>query len=61
MAHPVAGEIPLVASPLRLSQTPVQYRRAPPTLGQDTREVLGDLMGLSAQQIGDLTNQGVIA
>ncbi|WP_395351201.1 CaiB/BaiF CoA transferase family protein [Variovorax sp. UC122_21] len=61
MAHPVAGEIPLVASPLRLSQTPVQYRRAPPTLGQDTHEVLGDLMGLSAQQIGDLTNQGVIA
>ncbi|WP_398492042.1 CaiB/BaiF CoA transferase family protein [Variovorax sp.] len=61
MAHPVAGEIPLVASPLRLSQTPVQYRRAPPTLGQDTREVLGDLMGLSAQQIGDLTTQGVIA
>ncbi len=61
MTHPVAGEIPLVASPLRLSQTPVQYRRAPPTLGQDTREVLGDLMGLSAQQIGDLTTQGVIA
>jgi len=61
MAHPVAGEIPLVASPLRLSQTPVQYRRAPPTLGQDTHEVLGDLMGLSAQQIGDLTTQGVIA
>jgi len=61
MAHPVAGEIPLVASPLRLSQTPVQYRRAPPTLGQDTHEVLGGLMGLSAQQIDNLTNQGVIA
>lgn len=61
MTHPVAGEIPLVASPLRLSQTPVQYRRAPPLLGQDTQDVLADLMGMTPEAIAGLMEQGVIA
>ena len=33
MPHPEAGEVPLVASPIRLSKTPVEYRRAPPWWG----------------------------
>ena len=33
MAHPLAGSVRLVASPMRFSVTPVQYRRAPPLLG----------------------------
>ncbi|MDE2397406.1 MAG: CoA transferase [Burkholderiales bacterium] len=37
--------VPLVASPLRLSATPVQYRRAPPKLGEHTAEVLADWLG----------------
>jgi crotonobetainyl-CoA:carnitine CoA-transferase CaiB-like acyl-CoA transferase len=61
MTHPVAGEIPLVASPLRLSQTPVQYRRAPPLLGQDTQDVLFDVMGMTPEAIAELMKQGVIA
>ena len=32
--HATAGAIPLVANPIRLSASPVAYRRAPPTLGQ---------------------------
>ena len=32
-----------VASPIRLSETPVRYDRAPPVLGADTEEVLGSL------------------
>ncbi|MCY1240929.1 Succinyl-CoA:(R)-benzylsuccinate CoA-transferase subunit BbsF [compost metagenome] len=61
MTHPVAGEIPLVASPLRMSHTPVQYRRAPPLLGQDTRDVLADVMGMAPEAIADLIQQGVVA
>jgi len=61
MTHPVAGEIPLVASPVRLSQTPVQYRHAPPLLGQDTRDVLGELMGMAPEAIAELMQQGVVA
>jgi crotonobetainyl-CoA:carnitine CoA-transferase CaiB-like acyl-CoA transferase len=48
LPHALAGSVPSVASPLRLSKTPVQYRHAPPALGADTREVLGGLAGESA-------------
>ena len=60
MSHPVAGEIPLVASPIRLSDTPVQYRTAPPQLGQDTRQVLSEVLGLSQGAIDDLEKHGVL-
>jgi crotonobetainyl-CoA:carnitine CoA-transferase CaiB-like acyl-CoA transferase len=45
LPHPLAGSVPCVASPLRLSKTPVQYRHAPPMLGADTRDVLDRLAG----------------
>lgn len=38
--HPIAGSTPAVASPLRLSKTPVVYRRSAPGLGADTQHVL---------------------
>ncbi len=38
--HPTVGSTPSVASPLRLSKTPVVYRRAAPGLGADTQRVL---------------------
>src|SRR5699024_6030526 len=37
MPHPLADTVPQVASPLRLSETPVQYRQPPPLLGEHTR------------------------
>jgi crotonobetainyl-CoA:carnitine CoA-transferase CaiB-like acyl-CoA transferase len=45
MQHDAFGNVPLVASPIRLSATPVQYRIAPPTLGEHTAEVLADWLG----------------
>lgn len=33
----------LVGNPIKLSRTPVEYRSAPPTLGQHTEQVLSDL------------------
>ena len=41
LQHPL-GTVATVASPVRLSATPVQYRMAPPLLGQHTEEVLRD-------------------
>jgi len=61
LPHPLAGSVPQVASPLRLSATPVEYRFAPPLLGADTREVLAERLGLDAAEIGDLAARGVIA
>ena len=60
MEHPVAGPIPLVASPIRLSGTPVQYRQAPPTLGEHTREVMKNYLQMNEENIKQLLEQGVI-
>lgn len=43
LPHPVAGTAPTTASPIRFSDTPVQYRMAPPLLGQHTEEILEEL------------------
>ncbi len=61
MPHPQAGPVPMVASPIRLSDTPVSYRAAPPQLGQHPREVLTDDLGLPAEAIQQLFDQGVLA
>jgi crotonobetainyl-CoA:carnitine CoA-transferase CaiB-like acyl-CoA transferase len=59
MTHP-AGEAPLIGSPLKMSGTPVSYRRPPPTLGQHTDEVLKDLLALGDDERGALRQRGVI-
>jgi crotonobetainyl-CoA:carnitine CoA-transferase CaiB-like acyl-CoA transferase len=59
MPHPLAGSVPLVASPIKLAPTPVAYRRAPPLLGEHTDAVLAEL-GYSAQQIAALREQGAL-
>jgi len=60
LPHPLAGSVPQVASPIRLSATPVEYRRPPPLLGEHTREVLSELLGLDAARIETLAASGVI-
>ena len=50
--HPLSGTVPLVASPIRLSATPVAEPSAPPTLGQHTAEVLaGEARAQAWQQV----------
>ena len=58
--HPVAGQVDLVSSPLKLSQTPVRRDLPPPLLGQHTDEVLSQLLQLDAQQLAVLRQQKVI-
>jgi formyl-CoA transferase len=59
LPHPAAGKVPLVASPIKLSRTPVEHRAAPPLLGQHTDEVLAGI-GLDEQAIAALRAQGVV-
>ena len=40
------GQVDLIGNPLKLSKTPVSYRRAPPERGADTQEVLLELSDL---------------
>lgn len=42
MAHPLAGRVPLVANPIRMSESPVSYRLAPPLLGDDSDAIVSD-------------------
>ena len=52
--HPLGGQVPMVANPLRMSESPVQYRHAPPTLGEHTADVLQDWLGLSSPELDAL-------
>ncbi len=58
--HPLAGTVPMVASPIRLSETPVRPPTAPPLLGQHTREVLSELLGMADAELQVLRERGVI-
>ena len=60
LAHPHTDALQLVASPMKLSVTPVQVRRPPPLLGQHTDEVLAE-MGVDAAHRQQLRDRGVIS
>ena len=61
LTHPEsAAATPLIASPIKMSDTPPEYRRAPPTLGQHTDEVLGEMLGLGADEVAALRDDGVV-
>ena len=59
VAHPLSDALHLVASPMKLSVTPVQLRRAPPLLGQHTDEVLAEF-GLGDAERERLRALGVV-
>jgi len=59
VTHPLADSVRLAASPMKLSATPVQYRRAPPLLGEHTDEVLREFGWTDAQRAA-LRAQGAI-
>ena len=60
LPHPLAGSVPQVASPIRLSETPVEYRKAPPVLGEHSEAILQELLGLGFDKILSWRQAGVI-
>jgi crotonobetainyl-CoA:carnitine CoA-transferase CaiB-like acyl-CoA transferase len=62
LPHPLAGKgsVDLIGNPIKFSETPVDYRRPPPTLGQHTDEVLRELLDLPDTELADLRERGVI-
>lgn len=60
LPHALGGTVPQVASPIRLSATPVEYRRAPPLLGEHTWEVLTGVLGLLDADVMKLREAGVV-
>ena len=59
MPHPLSGSMAGVASPMRFSDTPVEYRVPPPLLGQHTREVLSGVVGISDAELDRLAAQRI--
>ncbi|KIQ36036.1 CoA-transferase [Pseudomonas viridiflava] len=60
LPHALGGRVAQVASPIRLSETPVEYRRAPPLLGEHTAQVLQALLGMSGDEVAALKEAGVL-
>ncbi|MDG1581264.1 CaiB/BaiF CoA-transferase family protein [Pseudomonas sp. GOM6] len=60
LANGMGSTTPQVASPLRLSETPVEYRSAPPLLGEHSHALLQRLLNLDEATIARLREQGVV-
>jgi formyl-CoA transferase len=60
MPHPTGGTASVVRSPIRLSETPVEYRHAPPMLGQHNEEILMGLLGKSDAELQRLKAAGIL-
>ena len=60
LPHAVAGEVPTVANPVRMSGTPVVHRSAAPRLGEHTDEILIDRLGYTQGEVDALRAAGAI-
>ncbi|MTI43770.1 CoA transferase, partial [Roseibium hamelinense] len=60
MPHPLSETVELIGSPIKMTATPVQYKKAPPTLGADTADILTRHLGLSYEDIASLERNRVI-
>jgi crotonobetainyl-CoA:carnitine CoA-transferase CaiB-like acyl-CoA transferase len=58
--HPVSGQVDLLRSPIRMSQSPITTYAAPPTLGQHTQEILSSVLGKTRDDIRRLEQAGVV-
>ncbi|MBE0587065.1 MAG: CoA transferase [Hydrogenophaga sp.] len=58
--HPLAEAVDLVASPLKLSATPVRNDLPPPLLGEHTAVVLGDWLALTPDRLSELRGRGIV-
>ncbi len=58
--HPLSGKVSGVANPIKFSETPIQYSKVAPILGEDTKTVLQDIIGKSAAEIELLKKNKII-
>jgi len=58
--HARAGEVRMVANPMKLSATPIPHDRPPPLLGEHTDEVLRSWLALDEERLAGLREAGVL-
>lgn len=60
MPYPTADSIPMVASPLVIPTSPVDYRLPPPLLGEHTEDILKEILGFDQVYVEELRELAVI-
>jgi crotonobetainyl-CoA:carnitine CoA-transferase CaiB-like acyl-CoA transferase len=60
LEHPSLGPVQTVANPIKYSETPIEYAKAPPCLGEDTDTVLQQVLGISPDEIIRMRNARVL-
>jgi formyl-CoA transferase len=60
LPHPEHGTIVVEGSRMKLSATPAVVAGIPPVLGQDTVEVITEILGYSDDRMGDLFAAGAL-
>lgn len=58
--HPTAESFKMVASPMKLTETPCEITRHPPLLGEHTEQVLKEMLGFDTNRIETLRASGII-
>lgn len=58
--HPLLGKTTFDGSPIKLPQTPAQFHRAAPLLGQDNEYVYRELLGMSKEEISEYSARGIL-
>ena len=58
--HPEIGRVRVDGMPIKLSETPAQFRRGAPTLGQHNEFVLGEILEFSGDEIAAFEKEGVV-
>ncbi len=57
--HPVAGKLTITGNQVKLSETPVQFKRTAPTLGQHTKELLQETLGITEEEFEQLKAKNI--
>jgi crotonobetainyl-CoA:carnitine CoA-transferase CaiB-like acyl-CoA transferase len=60
LPHPQAGSVPQVGNPIQFSRSRIEYRSAPPVLGEHTAQILDELLGLAPGEIASLKDRGIV-
>jgi crotonobetainyl-CoA:carnitine CoA-transferase CaiB-like acyl-CoA transferase len=61
LPHPLAGQVPLMGSPMKFSGTPIEHKLPPPVLGQHAEEILEKVLGMDAPAREKLRASGAMS
>lgn len=61
LPHPLAGQVPLMGSPMKFSGTPIEHKLPPPVLGQHAEEILEQILGMDAPAREKLRASGAMS